>query len=344
MKALLLSMSVYLFVGIPVAFGADKDWNNAGVDRLWRNGANWSGGTPTSADKAAVRNNYSVSGPIIDSLTTAVANVVVVGDWSSTADSVKMTGGSLSTTGWLILGYGASNNGTLTFSNGTASVGGDMWVGFNGTGTLTMTDGSLKIASKLGIAQNAGSTGKVFLDGGTINAGSFNMTSGGTLDISGGMLIVNGNVTSAVEGYVAALQIKAYGGTGTVHYNYNVTNAGKTTIWAEPAPVILGNGDVNGDRNIDIADLLLFAAEWLQPNPDPDADFTRDGYVNMPDFQILAENWQYNAFSRTLTGKIMCGYQGWFNCSGDGTTRGWVHWGASNKFEPGFCKIGRAHV
>ncbi len=29
---------------------------------------------------------------------------------------------------------------------------------------------------------------------------------------------------------------------------------------------------------------------------------------------------------RTLTGKVMCGYQGWFNCEGDGAEQGWVHW------------------
>lgn len=28
----------------------------------------------------------------------------------------------------------------------------------------------------------------------------------------------------------------------------------------------------------------------------------------------------------SLTGKVMCGYQGWFNCEGDGAERGWGHW------------------
>lgn len=28
----------------------------------------------------------------------------------------------------------------------------------------------------------------------------------------------------------------------------------------------------------------------------------------------------------TLTGKVMTGYQGWFNCEGDGANLGWAHW------------------
>ncbi len=35
----------------------------------------------------------------------------------------------------------------------------------------------------------------------------------------------------------------------------------------------------------------------------------------------------------TLTGKVMVGYQGWFNCEGDGANLGWVHW-SRNRSEP----------
>jgi hypothetical protein len=43
--------------------------------------------------------------------------------------------------------------------------------------------------------------------------------------------------------------------------------------------------------------------------------------------------------SKTLTGKVMSGYQGWFNTPDDGAGRGWVHWGSHGRFEPGACKI-----
>lgn len=43
--------------------------------------------------------------------------------------------------------------------------------------------------------------------------------------------------------------------------------------------------------------------------------------------------------STTLTGKVVCGYQGWFTASGDGSGRNWRHYPARNQFKPGFCGI-----
>lgn len=41
----------------------------------------------------------------------------------------------------------------------------------------------------------------------------------------------------------------------------------------------------------------------------------------------------------TLAGKVMCGYQGWFTCEGDGSERGWSHYTHGRRFEPGRCSI-----
>ena len=41
----------------------------------------------------------------------------------------------------------------------------------------------------------------------------------------------------------------------------------------------------------------------------------------------------------TMNGKVMCGYQGWFTCEGDGAGRGWFHWGKRGEFKPGACTI-----
>ena len=139
-KKMIFVMLVLGIVGS--AFAADINWTNGGGDRRWDNASNWSAGVPTSLDKAAIRND-TILGPIIDSATAAVPNLVVVGDWVSTADTLDMTGGTLTTGGWFILGYGAVNNGTFTISGGTADIGSHLYVGFNGTGTLDITGGTI---------------------------------------------------------------------------------------------------------------------------------------------------------------------------------------------------------
>ncbi len=41
----------------------------------------------------------------------------------------------------------------------------------------------------------------------------------------------------------------------------------------------------------------------------------------------------------TQTGKVVCGYQGWFTTPGDGSGRGWRHYSARGDFKPGSCGI-----
>lgn len=46
-----------------------------------------------------------------------------------------------------------------------------------------------------------------------------------------------------------------------------------------------------------------------------------------------------NLQAEGLTGKVMCGYQGWFRAPADGTNTGWYHYASGKTFEPGTCSI-----
>jgi len=115
----------------------------------------------------------------------------------------------LTTAGWLVLGFGTGNRGTLNVSNGTVTVSSDLYVGLN-------------------------ATGRVFLAGGTISAGSIHMNRGGLVDITGGTLIINGDARAIIGSYISNAWITANGGAGTLNVDYNTLNVGRTTVRAVP--------------------------------------------------------------------------------------------------------------
>ncbi|MDD5134417.1 MAG: hypothetical protein PHP01_03275 [Phycisphaerae bacterium] len=350
-----------------------QDWTNGNGDRLWRVAANWSGNAvPIGSDKAAIRND-TILGPIIDSSTTAVANQVVLGDWSSTSDTLDITGGTLTTNSWMVLGYSAGNNGIFTVTGGNATVGENLIVGNSGAGTVDITGGSITVVGTFAVAQLAGSTGTVLLDGGTINCAAFTMATGSLMDVTAGTLIVDGDYTTTINTYLGNGWITAYGGSGSLNVSFNVPNAGKTTVTAtmptNPPTKASNPNPPNSATGVAILPTLTWTAGTGASSRD-----VYFGTSNPPAFRqnqtavtfspgVLQNNtlyywrideknvqgtatgdvWSFttvNDTSYSLIGKIMCGYQGWFNCPGDGTSRGWVHWSQStSSFTPANCKI-----
>ncbi len=260
MKTIKKTISVILLLGIVGSAFADVDWNNGGGDRRWDNAANWwdnvtlTARVPGSGDKGAIRQGGV--GPIIDSSTAAVANVVVCGDWGHT-DSLDITGGSLTTNSWIILGYGASDDGTFNVSGGTTTCHQNLHVGFMGAGHMNMTAGTITVTSTFGIATNGG-PGHAELGGGTISCGSFSMTTGATMSITNtGTLVVNGDATAAINSYISNGWLTGYGGSGTLSVDLNVTTTGKTTVAANtpekaayPSP---GNGAIDASVYSDLS-------------------------------------------------------------------------------------------
>ena len=44
------------------------------------------------------------------------------------------------------------------------------------------------------------------------------------------------------------------------------------------------------------------------------------------------------ASNNSIIGKVLCGYQGWFNAKGDGANLEWKHYGTKG-FGPGKCTV-----
>jgi hypothetical protein len=89
---------------------------------------------------------------------------------------------------------------------------------------------------------------------------------------------------------------------------------------------------------------LLFVSQLSAQDPAVEIPFKMNRRVNR-DEVIRRTLAPYSGSSvkgvdpTTLTGKVMCGYQGWFTCPEDGSGRGWYHWRKGRRFEPGACTI-----
>ena len=205
---------------------ATVTWTDAGPDHLWSTPANWNTGTvPTSGDWVRIG---GLPGPTIAN-EGAVAAKTLLG----TTDTSELTvdGGTLVNTRFEI-GAWADIKGTLNMNSGTIA-NNDLLLGVQGPGTLNMTGGTIIVGRNFQIASATG-TGHVNLNGGIITANNFAMReeagSVGTMDVTAGTLIIDGNDLSKVQGYIDNGSITAYDGQGggTLSLEYDETEDNTT--------------------------------------------------------------------------------------------------------------------
>ncbi len=273
----------------------------------WGDAANWTNGVPV-----AVGNSTSYGTHTKARFYRTNAAECIVTDARTCKDLVQgdggpggvlriKDGGILTTTGgWMSVGYNSTAT-LIVESGGALNCGGHMWNGMHNTGigTIEINGGTVNVSQNFGLGWYNGAQNGIahfYVNSGLLSLhhwdGTQSIHDGSILDIESGSVTINGDRTGDVAGYIAAGKITAYGGTGTVVYDYNVTNTGKTTIKAVEGV----DGDVDGDGGVNYGDLYLFAQSWLVSACDSDANFDEWCLIDFRDFVILASNWMTGIF------------------------------------------------
>jgi len=154
---------------------------------------------------------------------------------------LTMTGGSLSSavSANFRIGANVGYDGVFNLSGGTVNVGGSMAVGpdIGGTGILNMSGGEVNIGWALTVPQ-VGGVGRINLYNGTIDTHILEANTNGIINITEGILKIDGDVRSTINDYITESKLIAYSGTGSLLVSYD---SGQTIITAEPTLDILIN-------------------------------------------------------------------------------------------------------
>jgi hypothetical protein len=205
-------------------------WDAEGFDDLWSTAANWDTNTiPTRTDPVSIDYPDNTHCQIKNGITAICETLRVANSGSTT--NLDISGGSLTASGAYVGVDEPSGHGILNMSGGVFSTG-SLQLGWSATGTLNMTGGTINLSDNLQVPGLNG-TGTVNLNGGTINASELQLTSAsGTMNITTGVLVLEGDDTATVQTYIDDGWITAYKGQGRLNLDYNVTNPGKTTLSA----------------------------------------------------------------------------------------------------------------
>ena len=183
----------------------------------------------------------------------------------SAAGTLTQTGGTLSSSSYLVVGRNNGSNGTLNLGGGT--VNGATTSGFTAVGSFAGSTGTVNVSgtgvfnSPLAMRIGEGGTGTLVQTGGTVSVGgvthvgyggSNTTTQNGTLTVSGGTFTSEGDLEL---GYAGSSSAQA-----TVNVNGGTLNVGSTTKrwlivgrWDSPNTTInVDSGSLNLNTNTDL--------------------------------------------------------------------------------------------
>jgi hypothetical protein len=239
-------------------------WDAGGADNLWSTAANWNPDViPTKTDPVSIDDPNNTHCEVTDGI-AAVCETLRVGNGGVTTN-LDISGGSLAAAGAYIGVDSPAGHGILNMSGGLFSTG-SLQLGWDGTGTLNMTGGTIELTDNL-VVPGLNGTGTVNLRGGTINASELRLTSEkGTMNVTTGTLILDGNDIDTVQTYIDDGCITAYYGQGVLNLDYDVTNKGKTTLSAtallNPKPA---DGSIVAPGEVELNWMMLDPCEPGQP-------------------------------------------------------------------------------
>ena len=172
---------------------------------------------------------------------------IIVGNWQAVGATFNMSGGTFTSqvltspgTGWwdqFVVGNEVP--GTLNMSGGAIIATGDMILSrANGSSTVNMTGGTIDISGTIHASYGNKKPVDFNLGGGVVTAGELVMKSRGKLDLTEGVMILDGNVEGDINAYITAGLITGYDGTGTVSAVFDAISD-TTTLSAIPEPATM---------------------------------------------------------------------------------------------------------
>jgi hypothetical protein len=214
-----------------------------------------------------------------------------VGNVTGANGRFDVRGGKVDATG-LDVAAVAGSSGTVNVYGGTEHYVRYLCPGFKGIGTVNMYGGSIRVWTQVRVGYYSTAVGLLNLHGGTISAASLNMPYTGSMSIKDGILLLDGDKVSAVQGYINTGKICAADDYELV-LEYNGTlYPGQTVLYAR------NRADLNSDGRIDMEDLAVMSRQWHDVPGLPSADIfplnDADGIVDLFDLFVLIQNWLIN--------------------------------------------------